>query len=178
MLRGLRPDAERQNWSPFGRGVRVGGPAADPPYRSMAIRPQTWVAADHPTPAIEPFRAPRVKNGEAVGRALDYLLDNNPQAFLLGLDVGVYGSAFKTCKGLIDASRARAGDRHAVVRSRRWWASRWGPRRSAAQPIFEFQFADFSTETVTQLGLNAGTWYFRTGLPGADAGAACPAAAG
>ena len=33
---------------------------------------------------------------------MDYLLENNPRAFLFGLDVGVYGSAFKTCKGLIE----------------------------------------------------------------------------
>ena len=46
--------------------------------------------------------AAQVKNGEAVSRALDYLLANNPRAFLCGLDVGVYGSAFKTCKGLIE----------------------------------------------------------------------------
>ena len=28
--------------------------------------------------------------------------ENNPRAFLFGLDVGIYGSAFKTCKGLIE----------------------------------------------------------------------------
>jgi 2-oxoisovalerate dehydrogenase E1 component len=38
-----------------------------------------------------------------------------------------------------------------------------GASQVGSEPIIEFQFADFSTETVTQLGLNAGTWYFRTG---------------
>ena len=38
-----------------------------------------------------------------------------------------------------------------------------GASQTGAEPIIEFQFADFSTEAVTQLGLNAGTWYFRTG---------------
>ncbi len=38
-----------------------------------------------------------------------------------------------------------------------------GASQLGAEPIIEFQFADFSTEAVTQLGLNAGTWYFRTG---------------
>ena len=40
-----------------------------------------------------------------------------------------------------------------------------GASQTGAVPIIEFQFADFSTEAVTQLGLNAGTWYFRTGCP-------------
>ena len=48
------------------------------------------------------MRAKGVKNGEAVNMALDYLLANEPGAFLAGMDVGVYGSAFKTCKGLVD----------------------------------------------------------------------------
>jgi 2-oxoisovalerate dehydrogenase E1 component len=30
-------------------------------------------------------------------------------------------------------------------------------------PIIEFQFGDFSTEAATQIGLNAASWYFRTG---------------
>ena len=38
-----------------------------------------------------------------------------------------------------------------------------GASQTGAEPIIEFQFADFSTEAVTQLGLNAGTWHFRTG---------------
>ena len=49
---------------------------------------------------------------------------------------------------------------------------RLGSSQTGAEPIVEFQFADFSTEAVTQLGLNAGTWYFRTGCPAADAPAA------
>ena len=40
-----------------------------------------------------------------------------------------------------------------------------GSSQTGAAPIVEFQFADFSTEAVTQLGLNAATWHFRTGRP-------------
>ena len=36
------------------------------------------------------------------GSPKSILLANNPRAFVAGLDVGVYGSAFKTCKGLRD----------------------------------------------------------------------------
>jgi len=40
-----------------------------------------------------------------------------------------------------------------------------GASQAGGRPIVEFQFADFSTEATTQLGLNAGTWYYRAGEP-------------
>ena len=122
------------------------------------------VFAEAPVAAVKPYHTPRVKNAEAVGRALDYLLENNPQAFLFGLDVGVYGSAFKTCKGLID----RHGPRRVLdmpLCESALVGFALGASQTGGQPILEFQFADFSTEACSQLGLNAGTWYFRTGLP-------------
>jgi 2-oxoisovalerate dehydrogenase E1 component len=108
------------------------------------------------------FQASKVKNGDAVNRALEYLLENNPRAFLVGLDVGPYGSAFKTCKGLFERyGRARVIDmplgESGIV------GFCLGASQVGGEPILEFQFADFSTEAVTQLGLNAGTWYFRAG---------------
>jgi len=111
---------------------------------------------------LRPFQAKGVKNGDAVNMALDYLLANQPQAFLAGMDVGTYGSAFKTCKGLIDRYGAdRVIDMPLAESSIMGFAL--GASQTGAEPIIEFQFADFSTEAVTQLGLNAGTWYFRTG---------------
>ena len=94
--------------------------------------------------------------------ALDFLLANQPAAFLAGMDVGTYGSAFKTCKGLVDRYGAdRVIDMPLAESSIMGFAL--GASQTGAEPIIEFQFADFSTEAVTQLGLNAGTWYFRTG---------------
>ncbi len=113
---------------------------------------------------VKPYRTPRVKNGEAVGRALDYLLENHPQAVLLGLDVGVYGSAFKTCKGLFDRhGPTRVLDMPICEAAMTGFAL--GASQTGARPILEYQFADFSTEAVSQLGLNAGTWYFRSDRP-------------
>ena len=40
-------------------------------------------------PRLKPFQAKGVKNGDAVNMALDYLLANQPNAFLAGMDVGV-----------------------------------------------------------------------------------------
>ena len=113
-------------------------------------------------PRLKPLRAKGVKNGDAVNMALDYLLANQPTAFLAGMDVGVYGSAFKTCKGLVERyGTSRVIDMPLAESSIMGFAL--GASQTGAEPIIEFQFADFSTEAVTQLGLNAGTWYFRTG---------------
>jgi 2-oxoisovalerate dehydrogenase E1 component len=134
-LRSVRPDPARQNWSVFA-----------PVTESK----------------IEPFRAPQVKNGEAVKKAQEYILARDPQSFLMGLDIGRYGSAFKTCKGLIDRfGPDRVIDMPLCEPSLMGFAL--GASQLGQKPIFEFQFADFSTETVTQLGLNFGTWFFRTG---------------
>jgi 2-oxoisovalerate dehydrogenase E1 component len=122
------------------------------------------VFADTPHVEVKPYRTPSVKNGEAVGRALDYLLENNPRAFLFGLDVGAYGSAFKTCKGLFERhGPQRVLDMPICESAQVGFAL--GASQVGGRPIMEFQFADFSTETVTQLGLNASTWYFRAGQP-------------
>jgi 2-oxoisovalerate dehydrogenase E1 component len=111
---------------------------------------------------VKPFRAAKVKNGEAVRRALEYILANQPHAFLLGLDVGTYGSAFKTCKGLVD----RFGPDRVIdlpICEAGTVGMALGASQVGGEPIVEFQFADFSTEACTQIGFNAGTWYYRAG---------------
>jgi 2-oxoisovalerate dehydrogenase E1 component len=109
-----------------------------------------------------PFQARGVKNGDAVRLALDHILAGDPTAFVAGMDIGVYGSAFKTCKGLIDRYGAeRVIDMPMCESALVGFVL--GASQTGARPVFEFQFADFSTEAVTQLGLNAGTWHFRTG---------------
>jgi 2-oxoisovalerate dehydrogenase E1 component len=128
-------------------------------------RGQTWSAFAPTAPIeVEPYQAEKAKNGEAVSRALDYLLARHPNAFLLGLDIGRYGSAFKTCKGLID----RHGPERVIdmpLGESAMVGFALGASQVGGQPIIEFQFADFSTETVSQLGMNVSTWYYRTGSP-------------
>ena len=139
------------------RAMSVGRP--DPRQNRMSV------FAEATPPKVKPYRSPAaVKNGEAVGRALDYLLEHNPNAFLMGLDVGAYGSAFKTCKGLFD----RHGPQRVIdmpVCESAQVGFMLGASQIDARPILEFQFADFSTEVATQLGMNSSTWYFRTGRP-------------
>jgi len=126
-----------------------------------------WSVFAESTPArVEPFQARKVKFGAAVNRALDYLLARHPRACLLGLDVGPYGSAFKTCKGLVDRHGAdRVIDMPVCESAIVGFAL--GASQTGGLPIVEFQFADFSTEAATQLGLNTGTWFFRSGSPAA-----------
>ena len=93
-----RPDADQHQMSVFADAAVCDG--AVPQARSTGETPVPRGSADETT--LPPYRAAKVKNGDAVTRALDYLLEHDPRAFLFGLDVGTYGSAFKTCKGLIE----------------------------------------------------------------------------
>ena len=94
--------------------------------------------------------------------ALDFLLDREPRAYLAGMDIGRYGSAFKTCKGLLERF---GGDRviDMPLAESGIVGFALGSSQTGARPIVEFQFADFATEATTQIGLNAGTWCFRAG---------------
>jgi 2-oxoisovalerate dehydrogenase E1 component len=133
------------------------------PKPQAPVRGWTALAPSKP-PRIKPFQATRVKNGGAINLALDHILANNPRAFLAGLDIGPYGSAFKTCKGLFDRyGRQRVIDMPLCESGVTGFAL--GASQVGAQPIVEFQFADFSTEVASQLGLNCGSWYFRSGRP-------------
>ncbi|HAJ79693.1 MAG TPA: transketolase [Fibrobacteres bacterium] len=108
------------------------------------------------------FKAPKVRNINAVTMALDYILARNPESFMMGMDIGPYGSAFKTCKGLYDKFGAeRIMDMPIAESAITGFAL--GASQTGGRPIVEYQFADFSTEATTQLGLNSGTWYFRSG---------------
>jgi 2-oxoisovalerate dehydrogenase E1 component len=135
------------------------------PVARPAAGQQEWdVYALSAPPAVKPVTVRKAKNGDAVRLALEHILGNCPQAFLAGMDVGVYGSAFKTCKGLIE----RFGPQRVIdmpICESAILGFGLGASQAGARPIVEFQFADFSTEAVSQLGLNAATWHFRTGCP-------------
>ncbi|KMQ51894.1 Branched-chain alpha-keto acid dehydrogenase, E1 component, alpha subunit [Chitinispirillum alkaliphilum] len=113
-------------------------------------------------PKISPFSAKQVRNLNAINTALDHILTSNSDAFICGQDIGEYGSAFKTCKGLIkkhgpdrvlDFPICESGTAGFCL----------GASQVNTRPVMEFQFADFSTEAVTQVALNSGTWFYRTG---------------
>ncbi|MDG5815084.1 thiamine pyrophosphate-dependent enzyme [Chitinispirillales bacterium ANBcel5] len=120
-----------------------------------------YCKTEHKT--IEPYSAKKVKNLQAINTALDHMLSQDQGAFLCGQDVGKYGSPFKTCKGLMDKHGSdRVIDMPICESATTGFCL--GASQTGSRPIMEFQFADFSTEAVTQLGLNAGTWYYRAGM--------------
>ena len=133
--------------------------------------------AEAAPPTVKPYRAPSVKNGEAVGRALDYLLENNPQAFLFGLDVGQYGSAFKTCKGLFDRHGAeRVMDMPICESAQVGFAI--GASQIDARPILEFQFARLLDRGWLAVGNERRHVVFSRGPAGPRSCSGCLAAAG
>ncbi len=113
-------------------------------------------------PSVQPFSVKKVRNLNAVNTALDHILAQNSDAFICGQDIGEYGSAFKTCKGLIkNHGPKRVVDMPICESATVGFCL--GASQTGTKPIMEFQFADFATEAVTQLGLNCGTWFYRTG---------------
>lgn len=132
--------------------------------RPVADRSQWHVYAPSVKKTAEPFKADNVKNLQAVNHALAYILKNDPSAVLLGQDIGAYGSAFKSCKGLFEQF---GGDRviDTPICESGTVGFALGASQTGAHPIIEFQFADFATEAVTQLAINSGTWFFRSGRP-------------
>lgn len=149
----------------------IDGQIADAVEKAVKIpRPnpdtQRWssYAPDEAPPKLEPFSAKGIRNGDAVRLAQEYILSREPKAYIAGMDVGKYGSAFKTCKGLIDKfGENRVMDMPIAESAIMGFAL--GSTQVGHRPIIEYQFGDFATESTTMLGLNAGTWYFRAGQP-------------
>lgn len=128
---------------------------------SVTSLPSTPYAPRESTIKIAPFSAKGLRNQSAVTAALDYILEHNQDSFICGQDIGVYGSVFKTCKGLINKFGSERVIDMPICESATVGFC-LGASQIGRKPIMEFQFADFSTEAVTQLSLNCATWYYRT----------------
>jgi 2-oxoisovalerate dehydrogenase E1 component len=103
---------------------------------------------------------------QALNLGLRKILGERPESLLLGQDIGSYGGAFKITEHLLkDFGRPRVLNTPLAESACTGYAI--GLSLNGHRPIEEFQFADFSTEAVTQIALNAGTMFFRSG-------AACP----
>ena len=103
-----------------------------------------------------------LNSAQALNAALRKILTERPESVVLGQDIGTYGGAFKVTEGLLAAhGRARVFNVPLAESACTGWAV--GMALGGYRPIEEFQFADFATEAVTQLTLNAATYYFRSG---------------
>jgi 2-oxoisovalerate dehydrogenase E1 component len=116
--------------------------------------------------AAEPAQPLSLNFAQALNTAHRKILAERPESLVLGQDIGVYGGAFKVTEGLLkEFGRPRVFNTPLAESACTGWAI--GMAINGHRPIEEFQFADFSTEAVTQITQNAATFHFRSG-------AACP----
>ncbi|ACB77477.1 thiamine pyrophosphate-dependent enzyme [Opitutus terrae] len=142
--------------------------------------PLPWKPAVPPLPTLHviapsaPSQPPvaHVESGttltfaQAITAALRKILAEQPDAFVLGQDIGTYGGAFKVTEGLLkEFGRSRVFNTPLAESACTGYAV--GMALNGHRPVEEFQFADFATEAITQITLNAATLHFRSG-------AACP----
>ncbi len=123
--------------------------------------PLPWVpSVDSDGPA--PDRKAHVTMAQALNKALFKVLAERPESLILGQDIATYGGAFKVTEGLLAAfGRSRVLNTPLAESACTGYAT--GLALNGHRPIEEFQFADFATEAVTQIALNAGTYRFRAG---------------
>lgn len=99
---------------------------------------------------------------QSINAALRKILAERPESLILGQDIGTYGGAFKVTEGLFkDFGRSRVFNTPLAESACTGYAI--GLALNGHRPIEEFQFADFSTEAMTQITLNAATFHFRSG---------------
>jgi 2-oxoisovalerate dehydrogenase E1 component len=109
----------------------------------------------------DPASAP-INQAQALNAALRKILTERPESIVLGQDIGTYGGAFKVTEGLLrDFGRSRVLNTPLAESASTGYAI--GLALGGVRPIEEFQFADFATEAITQLTLNAATYHFRSG---------------
>ena len=114
----------------------------------------------------EPAAPVQLNIAQALNLGLRKILAERPESMILGQDIGTYGGAFKVTENLLkDFGRPRVFNTPLAESACTGYAI--GLALNGHRPIEEFQFADFATEATTQIALNAGTMFFRSG-------AACP----
>ncbi|MGE4619674.1 MAG: alpha-ketoacid dehydrogenase subunit beta [Planctomycetota bacterium] len=101
---------------------------------------------------------------EALSKALNRALDEDPRTFLMGEDIAAYGGAFKLTQGflqkwgpdrIIDTPIVETGLVGAAI----------GSAMAGKRPIIEMQFIDFISCAFNQLTNFAATCHFRWGQP-------------
>ena len=100
---------------------------------------------------------------DAIRKAQLELLREDERVFLYGQDIGAFGGAFKATKGLKDEFPDRVLD--APISEDAMIGMAVGAAINGMRPIVEMQFADFSSIAFNQLVNQAGTHFYRTGVP-------------
>jgi pyruvate/2-oxoglutarate/acetoin dehydrogenase E1 component len=102
---------------------------------------------------------------EAIREAQAKALADDPNVFIYGQDVGVFGGAFKATKNLAQRFPGRVMD--APISEDAMMGLAVGAAIAGMRPIIEVQFADFSTVGFNQIVNQAATLHWRTNV-------ACP----
>jgi 2-oxoisovalerate dehydrogenase E1 component len=152
-------DAEVAAFVEAGISAAIGQPAISP----EGMLEDVFAPA---APAIawkeEPATPEKLTMAQALNVGLRKILTERPESIVLGQDIGTYGGAFKVTEGLItDFGRPRVFSTPLCESACTGYAI--GLATSAHRPIEEFQFADFSTDAMTQIVMNAATYHFRSG---------------
>lgn len=100
---------------------------------------------------------------DAIREAQGKLLSEDPRVFLYGQDIANFGGAFKATKGLAEAFPGRVFD--SPISEDAMIGMAVGAAIDGMRPLIEIQFADFSAVAINQIVNQAGTHYYRTGIP-------------
>ena len=100
---------------------------------------------------------------EAIRRAQEKALADDDRVFLYGQDIAGFGGAFKATKNLARDYPGRVLD--APISEDAIVGMAIGAAIDGMRPIIEMQFADFSSIAFNQLINQAGTHFYRTGVP-------------
>ena len=100
---------------------------------------------------------------DAIHQAQLELLREDKTVFLYGQDIGDFGGAIKATKGFKEEFGPRVLD--APISEDAMIGMAVGAAINGMRPIVEMQFADFSSVAFNQLVNQAGTHYYRTGIP-------------
>jgi 2-oxoisovalerate dehydrogenase E1 component len=158
-----RIDAELEAWIEACIQISLQVPRPSPAsLPADAYAPDAPPIDWRPLVTAEASAVDHVTFAQALNLAHAKILRERPESLVLGQDIGVYGGAFKITEGLLAAhGRARVFNSPLAESACTGWAI--GLALGGHRPIEEFQFADFCTEAMTQLALNAGTYHFRSG---------------
>ncbi|MCX6936371.1 MAG: thiamine pyrophosphate-dependent enzyme [Verrucomicrobia bacterium] len=154
-------DAELNAWieACITVSLAVPRPAAD----AAAMLADVFAPENAPLPWQPTPAAPEnLNNAQAINLGLRKILTERPESLILGQDIGTYGGAFKVTEGLL-ATFGRARVFNAPLAESACTGYAIGLALAGHRTIEEFQFADFVTEAMTQLTLNAATYHFRSG---------------
>lgn len=129
-----------------------------------AGEPLPWIPSLGSDPVTGTAATEHLTFAQALNHGLRKVLTERPESLILGQDIGTYGGAFKVTEGLLkDFGRSRVFNTPLAESACTGYAI--GLAVNGHRPIEEFQFADFSTEAITQITQNAATFYFRAGTP-------------